>query len=80
MVKSTEPLTLDEHHELARELRNTNLRLRELSNVVLGIYGAESRVTFSFVRATEALDRLRHEMQIQAALDWPGNASDRLYL
>ncbi len=70
---------MPEHRELARELRLADMRLRELSNMVVGIYGAESRAAFSFVRALESLERLRREMQSQAASDWPEAASEQLY-
>ena len=80
MLRAPEPLNAQEHRELALELRSTDKRLRELCNMVVGVYGAESRVGFSFMRATESIERLRREMQVQAVLDCPEIASERLYM
>lgn len=80
MPQQSNPLTLEEHRELARELRMADNRLRELCNVVVGVYGAESRVAFTFLRAAEAVARLRREMQVQAALDWPDAVAERWYV
>jgi hypothetical protein len=79
MLRAPEPLSSEEHRELARELRNADTRLRELCSLLVGVYGAESRVAFSFLRATESLERLRREMQVQAVLDCP-EISERLYI
>jgi hypothetical protein len=76
----TEPLTIEEHLELGRELRIADARLRELCELVTVIYGAESRVAFLFRKAAESVSRVRQEMQTQAALDVPGEAGDQIYL
>jgi hypothetical protein len=77
---ASNPLTMDEHRELARELHAAGARLRELCSLVVGLYGVESRAGFSFLRAAESVDRLRHELQTQAALDWPETSPEQLYL
>ena len=64
---------------MALELRAAGARMRELCNVVVGIYGTESRVAFSFSRAADSIDRLRHELQMQVSLDWPESEKDRIY-
>ncbi len=79
MDRAPEPLTLEEHRQLARELQLTSARLRELASLVVSVYGSESRAAFTFSRAAESVDRLRHEMQTQAALDWPEAVHERIY-
>ena len=74
------PLTLDEHRELAAELRRTRSRMRELCNVVVGIYGPANPAAFTFLKAAESMDRLCNDMQAQAARDCPGSAIPELYL
>ena len=74
------PLTLDEHRELAAELRRTRNRMRELCNVVVGIYGPNNSAAFTFLKAAESMDRLCNDMQAQAARDCPGAAIPELYL
>jgi hypothetical protein len=74
------PLKIEEHRELAHELRQTDARLHVLSELVTGVYGAESRVAFMFRRAAESVSRLRQEMQVQAALDLPGDPIEQIYL
>ncbi len=79
MERAPEPLTLEEHRQLARELRLTSARIRELCELVVSIYGTESRAAFSFSRAAESVERLRHEMQTQASLDWPEASQEKIY-
>jgi hypothetical protein len=74
------PLTLDEHRDLAAELRRTRNRMRELCNVVVGIYGPNNSAAFTFLKAAESMDRLCNDMQAQAARDCPGAAIPELYL
>jgi hypothetical protein len=74
------PLTLEEHDELGRELRQTRLRMRELCALVTGVYGPQNRAAFSFQKATEVLDHLCNDLQAQAAEDLPGQTVDHLYL
>jgi hypothetical protein len=74
------PLTLDEHRELAAELRRTRNRMRELCNVVVGIYGPNNSAAFTFLKAAESMDRLCNDMQAQAARDCPGAAIPEIYL
>jgi len=80
MAETIVPLSREEHRELAGELRVTDARLHELSDLVTGVYGSESRVAFMFRRAAESVGRLRHEMQTQAALDLPGDPTEQIYL
>ncbi len=72
-------MELEEHRELARELRLASARLRELCTLVTGVYGPESRAAFTFTRAVDSLERLRHEMQMQAALDCPEATHEKIY-
>ena len=80
MAETPVPLSLEEHRELAQQLRLTDARLHELSELVTVVYGAESRVSFMFRRTAESVSRLRHEMQVQAALDVPGDSSEQIYM
>jgi hypothetical protein len=70
------PLTFEEHRELAQEIIRARTRLLELSNVLSTVYGPESEAALAFQTMTEALERVCLEMQAQAELDCPGlNAS-----
>jgi hypothetical protein len=73
------PLTLDEHRELALELRRTRLRLRELHSLVSGIYGPESPAATGILTTVATMDRLFLEMQAQVVRDYPGVAVPELY-
>jgi hypothetical protein len=73
------PLTPDEHRELAVELRRTKTRVRELCNVVVGIYGPNNPAAFSFLKVAESMDRLCNDLQAQAARDYPGITIPDLY-
>lgn len=73
------PLTLEEHRELGREVRAANARMRELCNLVVSVYGPNNRAAFSFMKVTEALDRLCQDLQTQAAQDLPGYPTDDFY-
>ncbi|MGA2774242.1 MAG: hypothetical protein ABSG26_25930 [Bryobacteraceae bacterium] len=74
------PLTLKEHRELSRELRAARARLRELSNVVVAVYGPNNRAAFSFLKIADAMDRLCQDLQVQVSQDYPGRNVDGLYL
>jgi hypothetical protein len=74
------PLTLEEHRELARELRSHNARLRALCQMVVSVYGPNNHAAFTFQRAAEAVDRLCNDMQAQAAQDYPGYPISSLYV
>ena len=74
------PLTLEEHRELGREMRAANVRLRQLCTLVVDVYGPNNRAAFSFLKAMEAVQRLCHDLQTQAAEDAPGLLTDNIYL
>lgn len=74
------PLTLDEHRELARELRSNNARMRELYELVVSVYGPNNQAAFTFQKAADAIDRLCKDMQAQAAQDYPGYPIGSLYV
>ena len=74
------PLTLEEHRELSREVRAARARLRELCNVVVGVYGPNNRAAFSFLKITDAMERLSQDLQAQVAQDYPGCNADDFYL
>jgi hypothetical protein len=78
--ESLSPLTLDEHRELGRELKLAGSRLRELELLITRVYGANSRASFSFVKAAESMERLQMELDAQAQADFPGLVTDGLYL
>jgi hypothetical protein len=73
------PLTLDEHRELAVELRRTRARMRELCNMVVGVYGPDSPAASGFLKTSDSMDRLFNYMQAQVARDYPGMAVPELY-
>ena len=74
------PLTMEEHTELGRELLLTRARIRELCELVVGVYGPQNRAAFSFQKASDALDRLCVDLQAQAVEDLPDYKLDGLYL
>jgi hypothetical protein len=78
--ETSTPLTLEEHRELSREVRAARARLRELCNVVVGVYGPNNRAAFSFLKITDAMERLSQDLQAQVAQDYPGSSVDDLYL
>ena len=73
------PLSLEEHRELARELRFNNDRLRALCGLVVTVYGPNNQAAFTFQKAAEVIERLCNDMQAQAAQDYPGFPIDNLY-
>jgi hypothetical protein len=74
------PLTLDEHRELAREMKQTERRLRQMCDLVVAVYGPNNRASFSFLKAVEVIERLNQDLQTQATQDLPGYAATDLYL
>ena len=73
-------LNRDEHAELGDELRKTSARLRQLCGLVVGVYGAQSLPALRFVRTIDAIERLRAEMEVQAAQDLQRYVEKNLYL
>jgi hypothetical protein len=73
-------LNIDEHAQLGDELRKTSTRLRQLCGLVADVYGSESMPAVSFVRTIDAIERLRAEMEVQAAQDLQRYAEKNLYL
>jgi hypothetical protein len=71
---------LEEHRELSREIRAARARLRELCNVVVGVYGPNNRAAFSFLRVADAMERLTQDLQTQVSQDYRGHRVDDLYL
>jgi hypothetical protein len=78
--ETSTPLTLEEHRELSREIRVARARLRELCNVVVGVYGPNNRAAFSFLKITEGMERLCQDLQAQVSQDYRGQGVDDLYL
>ena len=77
--ETSTPLTLEEHRELSREIRAARARLRELCNVVVGVYGPNNRAAFSFLKITDGMDRLCQDLQAQVSQDYPGPDVEDLY-
>jgi hypothetical protein len=73
-------LNLEEHGQLGDELRKTSIRLRQLCGLVTDVYGSNSLPSVSFVRTIDAIERLRAEMEVQAAQDLQRYAEKNLYL
>ena len=78
--ETSNPLTLDEHRQLGSELRATNARMRQLCDLVAGVYGPNNRAAFTFRKLVETMERLRQELETQAGRDLGGNSSDTFYL
>ena len=64
---------------MGRELTSATDRLRSLCDLIVHIYGPNNRSSFSFLKAMEALDRLKYDLQHQATQDLPGHANDVFY-
>lgn len=73
------PLTVEEHRELGAELRVALARLRELSALVMGVYGPQNRAAFEFGKLAESMERLCQDLEAQAEHDWPGYPTQGLY-
>jgi hypothetical protein len=73
-------LNMEEHGELGDELRKASARLRQLCGLVVGVYGPQSLPAVSFVHTVEAIERLRAEMEVQAAQDLQRYVEKNLYL
>jgi hypothetical protein len=76
--ESPAPLTLEEHRELGDEMKRTTARLRQLCDLVVSVYGPQSRAGFSFQNAVAALERLHQELEVQAVADIKGYV-EKLY-
>jgi len=74
------PLTLEEHRELGKEMKVSAARLRELCGLVVSVYGPQSSAGFRFMKAIDALDHLRQELETQAVRDLSGHGPERFYL
>ena len=74
------PLTLEEHRQLGNELRAATLRMHQLCDVVVNVYGPNNRAAFAFQKMTEAMDRLCAELETQATKDGVGFKRDNFYL
>jgi hypothetical protein len=72
-------LSIEEHRELGRELTAATHRLRSLCDLVVHVYGPNNHSSFSFLKAMEALDRLKYDLQHQATQDLPGHPNDIFY-
>ena len=77
---SANPLTLEEHRQLGKELRATNARLRQLSALMVSLYGPNNGAAFTFQKVAEAMDRLCNELENQAAHDIAGYSSETFYV
>ena len=79
MPTDLNPLSFEEHRDMAQEMLTTRSKLLELSNVAVSIYGPQSRPGFSFQVMIDALDRVCAEMRAQAELDCPGLGAGAFY-
>jgi len=77
-VEEQHPLSLEEHRELGIEMKQTTARLRELCDLVVGVYGTKSRAGFAFQTVITSLERLHQELELQAVADSKGYA-EKLY-
>jgi hypothetical protein len=78
--EASSSLTLEEHRQLSLEIRATRARLRALCKVVVDVYGPNNRAAFSFLRITDAMERLSQDLQTQVLEDYRGYNVDDLYL
>ena len=78
--ETPDPLTSEEHRQLGQELRAANARMRQLCDLVVGVYGPNNGAAFSFQKAAEAMERLCHDMETQASRDLADYSSQTFYL
>ena len=78
--EASNPLTLEEHRQLGRELRAANARLRQLSELVVSVYGPNNRAAFSFLKLAEAMERTCQDLETQATRDVGGYPGETFYL
>ena len=64
---------------MARELQTTSERMHSLCELIIQVYGTNSLASFSFLKAIDAMDRVKYELQAQALQDLPGHAKDVFY-
>ena len=64
---------------MARELQSTSERMRSLCDLIVHVYGTNNLASFSFLKAIDAMDRVKYELQAQALQDLPGHAKDVFY-
>jgi len=70
-------LTLEEHREIARELRRAIDRLRKISITIINAYGEDHAIVKLCVKLCLRggyLDRLRHALDKQFLEEFPGPA------
>ena len=68
------PLTLDEHRALSGELKQMSRRMRALCELVVGVYGPQTRASFSFLRTVDDIEHLIRDLNTQAMHDgYPGS-------
>jgi hypothetical protein len=60
-------------------MRASTERLRSLCDLIVQVYGTNNIASFSFLKAMEAMDRLKYELKSQAAQDLPGHPLDNFY-
>ena len=65
------PLTFAERRDPGQELPQTRRRMRQLSRMVLDVYGANYRCAFAFEKLNLAVNRLVDELAWQALADCP---------
>ena len=53
--------------------------MRSLCDLIVHVYGTNSLASFSFLKAIDAMDRVKYELQAQALQDLPGHAKDVIY-
>jgi hypothetical protein len=78
--ETSSPLTMEEHQELSREIRAASARLREMCSLVISVYGPNNRAAFSFLKVTEAMERLCQDLQTQVPQDYRGDRVEHFYL
>ncbi|MDE3164855.1 MAG: hypothetical protein KGN36_03540 [Acidobacteriota bacterium] len=59
-------------------MKRTTARLRELCDLIVSVYGPQSRSGYSFQNAIQALERLHQELEVQALQDAKGYV-EKLY-
>jgi hypothetical protein len=79
MSQALNPLSYDEHRELALEIHKSKAKLLHLRSVAATVYGPQSRVAFDFQKVNDAIDRLCDELSAQADQDCPGLDASAFY-
>jgi hypothetical protein len=78
-MKTKQRLTSEEHQTIGAELHAIRGRLFAVGHCVLEAYPKQSRAVMAYLKAADALDRLRSELDGTAYMEHPTDFSTKWY-